>query len=125
MSDLKNFPAKLQKTRQATLALYFALLVYFAINSFMALGASAAMPVIWLLQTLPLLIFLPGLVQGKARSYAWMSFVVLLYFVHGVLLAFDAQRRWLGLVEVTLCVLMFICLIVFIRRYRSHFQAPL
>lgn len=125
MADLKDFPANLQQSRQLTLGLFYALVAYFAINSYMALGISAATPVIWLVQVLPLLIFLPGLLRGKVRSYAWMSFVVLLYFVHGVLLAFDAQRRWLGVVEVTLCVLMFVCLIVYIRRYRAHFQAPL
>lgn len=125
MPDLSNFSADLIRARQITLALYYALLVYFAINSFLALGPSAALPVVWSIQTVALLLFLPGLHQGKARSYAWMSFVVLLYFVHGVLLAFDAQRRWLGLTETVLCVLLFTSLIIYIRRYRAHFQVPI
>jgi len=91
----------------------------------MALGFSLAMPVIWLLQILPLLIFLPGMLSGRARSHAWLSFVILLYFVHGVLLAFSAERRWLGITEVILCSLLFIGLIVHIRRYRDHYQTPL
>ena len=122
MPELREFPAKLVQIRSLIIVLYSALLVYFAINSYMALGLSVALPVIWLLQTLPLLIFLPGLLKGKARTYAWLSFAILLYFIHGVLLAFDEQRRWLGVVEVTLCVLIFVYLVLFIRSYRDYFQ---
>lgn len=122
MPELKEFPTKLTQIRLILIMLYSALLAYFAINSYMALGVSPALPVIWLVQTLPLLIFLPGILKGKARTYAWLSFVVLLYFIHGVLLAFDEQRRWLGVIEVTLCVLMFVYLVLFIRNYRDHFQ---
>ncbi len=125
MPDPSTFPAKLAQTRLIILSLYSALLAYFAVNSFLALGVSAALPVIWLVQTIPLLIFLPGLRSGKARSYAWLSFVILLYFIHGVLLAFDAQRRILGMIEVLLCVLLFVALIFFIRQYREHFNTSI
>jgi uncharacterized membrane protein len=122
MPELNDFPPQLAQTRRYILTLYYALLVYFAVNSVAALGASIAVPVVWLLQTVPLLIFLPGLRRGNARSYAWLSFVILLYFIHGVLLAFDAQRRVLGFIEVLLCVALFVYLILFIRAYRTHFN---
>lgn len=122
MPEVNEFPAKLARIRLILITLFAALVAYFAINSYMALGLSPALPVIWIVQTLPLLIFLPGLLKGKARTYAWLSFVVLLYFIHGVLLAFDEQRRWLGVIEVSLCVLMFVYLVLFIRNYRDHFQ---
>ena len=84
-----------------------------------------ATPVIWLIQTLPLLIFLKGLLQNNLRTYAWMCFVVLLYFTHGVLLAFDPPRRWLGVTEIVLCTIMFVAMILYIRQYREHFKRGL
>lgn len=36
---------------------------------------------VWLVRVLPLLIFLPGMLADKPRSYIWLCFVCLLYFV--------------------------------------------
>ena len=102
---------------------FFGLLLYFLVSTVvMTTGITLATPVIWLIQTLPLLIFLKGLVQNNPRTYAWMCFVVLLYFTRGVLLAFDPSRRWLGGTELVLCVIMFVAMILYIRRYRDHFK---
>ena len=78
-----------------------------------------------LLQTLPLLIFAPGLQRTRLRTYGWMSFVVLLYFTHGVLVAFRPEQLTQGLIEVLLCVALFTFLILFIRQYREHYKTPL
>ena len=108
------------------LSAYFGLPLYFLVNTAMvSSGITLATPVIWLIQTLPLLIFLKGLVQNNLKTYAWMCFVVLLYFTHGVLLAFDPARRWLGVTETLLCVTMFVALILFIRQYQIHFKVRL
>ncbi|GAB5498856.1 MAG: DUF2069 domain-containing protein [Pseudohongiellaceae bacterium] len=116
-------PAKIALTRRLVLANFYALLVYFALNSVLSLPElSLAMPVIWLLQTLPLLIFLPGLLRTRPRSFAWLSFVILLYFMHAVLLAFEPERRWLGVLEALLCTSLFTLLVIFIRQYRDHYQ---
>lgn len=116
-------PADIARTHRLVLANFYALLVYFALYTVLSLPEpSLAMPVIWLLQTGPLLIFLPGLLRQRPRIYAWLSFVILLYFMHAVLLAFDPARRWLGILEALLCTSMFILLVVFIRRYRNHYQ---
>jgi uncharacterized membrane protein len=37
--------------------------------------------VIWLGALLPLLIFLPGMLRDRLRSYIWLCFVSLLYFI--------------------------------------------
>lgn len=118
-----TLPASIARTHRLVLANFCALLLYFALNTALSLPElSLAMPVIWLLQTLPLLIFLPGLLRQRPRIYAWLSFVILLYFMHAVLLAFDPARRWLGVLEALLCISMFIVLVVFIRQYRQHYQ---
>ena len=37
--------------------------------------------IIWLGRALPLLIFLPGMLRDNLRSYIWLCFVSLLYFI--------------------------------------------
>jgi uncharacterized membrane protein len=44
--------------------------------------------VVWLAFLLPLLIFLPGMVRDNLRSYIWLCFVSLLYFMRLVLALF-------------------------------------
>lgn len=121
MSD-ETLPASIRRAHGLVLASYIGLLVYFAVNSVLALGGlRLTTPVIWLIQTAPLLIFARGLFTRRLRSHAWLSFVVLLYFTHGVLLAFDPARRGLGITESLLCVALFSSLVWFIRGYRNHF----
>lgn len=116
-----ELPQSLQQSKLAVLVACYGLLLTFLVGSIAAIGQlSLATPVIWLIQTVPLLIFMPGLHRGRPRSYAWVSFVVLLYFMHGVLAAFDPARRLLGIIEIFLCVFLFVAVIVFIRKYRGE-----
>ncbi|MEE4190896.1 MAG: DUF2069 domain-containing protein [Halieaceae bacterium] len=43
---------------------------------------------IYLLRILPLAVFLPGLIRDQARTYIWLCFVILLYFLTVVLRLF-------------------------------------
>lgn len=36
---------------------------------------------VWLLKLLPLLVFLPGMLRDNLRSYIWLCFVCLVYFM--------------------------------------------
>lgn len=38
----------------------------------------------WLIQTIPLLMFVPGLLRENHRSYSWLCFVVLIYFIPAI-----------------------------------------
>lgn len=127
MNEFTNeLPQNIQRTRIAVLAIYYALLAYFALNAVIVFEEiRLASVVIWLIQIMPLLLFVVGLHRARLRTFAWLCFVVLLYFMHGVIVAFQPQRLWLGLIEVTLCSLLFILLILFIRQYREHYRVPL
>ena len=74
---------------------------------------------------IPLLPFAIGLHRQQIRIYAWLCLVVLLYFTHGVLVLFDPLRVWLGVIEVNLCIALFGCLVIFIKRYREYYQVNL
>ena len=95
---------------------YCALLGLFLINSLTALDQfSLAIPVIWLLQSAPLLGFARAVRRKNAQQLIWLSLVVLLYFMHGVLVAFDPARRIVGAAELGLSVLLFCAHLLYLR----------
>lgn len=57
---------------------YIALLVVFTLNYFINDNVKL---VTWLVSLFPLLIFIPGLLKPKHRTYSWMCFVLLMYFL--------------------------------------------
>jgi len=121
-----KLPPNLQRTKILTLLAFYGLIAYFLITSLRVLASpNFTTLVIWIIQICPLLLFLSGLHRNNLRTYAWLTFVCLLYFSHAVLVSFNPDRLYFGLVEVALCCLLFVSLIVFIRQYRNHFQVPL
>jgi len=126
MTSSNNLPPSIELLRKSLLAAYYALLIYFVFSSLMVFGEfRPASLAIWLIQVIPLLIFAQGLHYANLRTYGWVSFVILLYFIHGVLIAFQPGQFWLGLVETILCTVIFVLLILFIRQYRDHYQVSL
>ena len=77
----------------------------------------------WLaLKALPLCIPLAGFLKNRMYTYRWVSLMVWLYFTEGVVRAWSdpAPSKWLALLEVVLCLVLFIACIVHIRmRLRS------
>jgi|TARA_B100000315_G_C14283066_1_gene453914 uncharacterized membrane protein len=119
-------PATVKRWQRLVLASYCGLIASFGINSALAVGfGNVSLLVIWFIQVFPLLLFAIGLHRQRVRTYTWLCLVVLLYFMHGVLVLFDPLRVWLGVIEVNLCVALFGCLVMFIRRYREHYQVNL
>jgi uncharacterized membrane protein len=56
---------------------------------------------------LPLLLPLPGLLAGRARTYVWTALLSLLYLLHGlVTLISSPAERQLGLAEASLALLL-------------------
>lgn len=70
--------------------------------------------VVWLVLSLPLLIFLPGLWRGGIRSFAWLSFVSMLYFAQAVTAIF-AGPRFMNVLELSASVALFVCTLLFVR----------
>ena len=120
-------PRPIAALRKTILCLFSALLVLIFFKNLYVLSALGVIffCAIYLIQTIPLLLFLPGLYQTRLRSYAWLSFVILLYFMRGILTAFETKTRLIGLSEVLICTLLFCCIVLFIRRYRGHYKTPL
>lgn len=114
--DKNQTPIVLNLSYKCIVGSYYALLMLFLINGLTALEKfSLAVPVIWLLQSAPLLGFERAIRKKNAQHFIWLSLVVLLYFMHGVLVAFDPVRRIAGFAELGLSILLFSALLSYLR----------
>lgn len=111
--DYKAWAAWVRRGALASTAL---LLIVIAIETLLApSGGRQPNVVVWCALSLPLAIFLPGLWRGGLRSYAWASFVSLLYFAQAVTALFVVEQRLLDRVDLLASVTLFICTLLFIR----------
>lgn len=78
--------------------------------------------VVWGIQLLLMLVFLPGLVQQNVRTHAWLTFVLLGFFIASVSTAF-ACGSVLTIVEVFITVILFIAAMLFIRWRSKQLRA--
>lgn len=101
---------------------------YLSLASFLALAALlliwnlgyAAVPstLLWAVlafQLLPLLLLAPGIIGGHPRTHSWACFVVNLYFIQGVLAAFDPSKQLFGWLEILLSLTLFTSALLYTR----------
>lgn len=71
----------------------------------------------WVIKILPLLPALPGLLKNRMYTYRWLSLLVWLYFTEGVVRATSETglSASLALLEVVLCVALFVACTLHIR----------
>lgn len=70
---------------------------------------------IWLFKTLPLLLFIPGLIKRAHKPAAWLSYMSMLYFILAVLLAFTPGASAWGWGMVFSSLTLFISSMLFTR----------
>ena len=64
------------------------------------------------------------MLAGNARTHAWCCFVINLYFIQGVLGAFDPNRMLYGWLQSILSVALF-CAALLYTRYRFQYDRKL
>ncbi|MDO9360637.1 MAG: DUF2069 domain-containing protein [Polaromonas sp.] len=74
------------------------------------------------LKVLPLCIPLAGLLKNRMYTYRWLSLMVWLYFTEGVVRAWSdkAPGNYLAMVEVLLCLLLFVACALHVRVRLKH-----
>ena len=80
----------------------------------------------WLvLKALPLCIPLAGLLKNRMYTYRWVSLVVWLYFIEGVVRAWSdkAPSNYLAMVEIVLCVTLFVACAAHVRLRQANARA--
>lgn len=108
-------------SRWLTLAAYFALLALLMLWQ-TVLAPSTVLPVSVVLLVLvgPLLFPLRGLLHGRPYTHAWTSFLVLIYFIHGIVEAWsDPAVRILAALEIVFSVLLYTGAVLY-ARYRGR-----
>jgi uncharacterized membrane protein len=94
------------------------LLLLFTLNLVLSPGGSVGL---WLMQTVPLLLTLPGQYHRQSRPLQWLGFLLLFYLLAGILQAFNPLPilRMLGLCLTALAFLLFVLLLA-IMKSRKH-----
>lgn len=116
---LLNFSPKSMSPKRS---LYITLSGYFALLLLLILWHGFIYPADkqpWLILAFiiaPLLFPLKGLLNEKPYTYAWTSFVILLYFMHGVVETWaNEEQRLYAVIEVYLSVQIYIGAIYYAR----------
>ena len=77
--------------------------------------------IVWLIiQVLPLLAVVPGVLTKHINSYFFTIVVAMMYFVHGVMVAATEPLRWLGLIEVVFSLALVTVATYLLRRLRAE-----
>lgn len=105
---------------RATLLLYFTLLVVITISVPLRPAASVT---VWLIQVVPLLLFLPGMLKKNWRTFIWLCFLLLLYFLVAVLNIFSPSVLVIDYLETALICCLFICAMLFCRWHQRYLNA--
>jgi len=116
LPSLEWLAPRVRVTRALSLACFFGLIALLVVNNlWFADLHGARVEVIMAIELIPLLLLLPGMLMGSARAHAWTCFVVNIYFIKGVLAAFDPARAVFGWVEVLVSLALFISGLLFVR----------
>ena len=118
-----KIPHSVQLSHRVVLFTFYGLLLTFTVKAILSVVSGSsfiAMLVVLIIQCLPLLIFIPGMRAGHLRTYAWLSFVSLIYFIPAVLTAFTPESFYYGLWLALLCTGLFAGLVAYINLARKH-----
>ena len=99
--------------------LFWLLLLGFILQQVLSELRFNAPPQLLVIQLLPLVIFLPGIARDNLRSFVWLSFVVLAYFVSAILALFARSDDGFAIAGVALLVMLFTVIALYIR-YRGR-----
>tara|TARA_R110002094_G_scaffold218472_1_gene190057 strand:- start:2142 stop:2576 length:435 start_codon:yes stop_codon:yes gene_type:complete len=129
MAMIKNklSPEQLQQrvsaSGWATRVQLLGLILVFALWTFWINPPGEANPlVIWLVQSLLLLAFIPSIFSGRPRPHIWLCFVILLYFCMGAVYAYGGSS--LGILMTLLSSGIF-CSAMLYARWKSLYNGLL
>jgi uncharacterized membrane protein len=108
-----------KRCRTILLLSYFSLLIVVSLNTLVWPSCSRSPNgVIWGIQILLLVMFLPGILKQNVRAHAWLTFVLLGFFMASVSTAFACTSA-LTILEVVFTAILFIAAMMYIR-WRSR-----
>ena len=80
----------------------------------------------WALKVLPLCLPLAGLLKNRLYTYRWVSLVVWLYFIEGVVRGWSDKPpgNYLAMLEIALCLTLFVACTAHVRLRLAHPHEP-
>lgn len=110
MSNSSHYDFPHAKTRaQAGQAVTLAAIAVLVLNALaQQLAAGAIHWLFLLIQCVPLLVFVPGIRANYHRTYSWLCFVVLFYFIVGVTNVMSPLADSFGWIQLVASVCLFI-----------------
>lgn len=111
---------KLVVARTISWLLYGGLIIAYSIWQLTRTGGPSYF--FWAVQLLPLLLVLPGIKANYPRSYIWLCFLLLLYFVKGVDGVISPSRAWIDYLVLSVSVILFISSMLTSRWLQQHFS---
>lgn len=111
-----NLEARVTWSYRTTLALLALFLGLMAVGTLWIVPSDREASLsVWALASLPLLVFFPGLVRRNFRSYIWLCFVLLLYFLKLVLNLWHPLVSWVDWALVMTLVGLYVSAMLFAR----------
>ncbi len=109
-------------TRLLTLIGYFGLLVLLMLwYTWLAPSDTIPKSVVLVIFVGPLLLPLRGLLHGRPYTHAWASFLIWIYFIHGVMEAYATpEHRLLASLEIILSLTMYTGTVFYARLQSRH-----
>jgi uncharacterized membrane protein len=111
-----DYGRRATRSRSVSLACFALLLLTITVDVF---GREEIEPrmrtLLWLIQSLPLLLFLPGLLRGRWKTYLWLCFALLMYFLFAMNRLFSTQGGVLDACRLAAIVALFAAATLFAR----------
>ena len=101
--------SRVQYCYYAALAGYFGLFfLHMGWHTLLAPSKTFPVAMLLILSITPLLLPLMGFLHGKSRSHAWMAYISLIYFIHGVVeTGATSSDRLYAMAEILFSLLLF------------------
>lgn len=115
LEDTQELANRIRIMRYSVIASWTGLVLLLTYTSWAMTPEGARPLVIWLIQCGPLLLFLPGLWKGLIRAHLWLCFLILFYFIQGVLAAFRPDELIVGVLEIVFTLDLFVAATMYCR----------
>lgn len=107
---------KQKLARIASLTLLAALTVLLSVWYLLVTDLHGARPwVILGIHLVPLALVAPGMILGQPRAHAWACYILNIYFIQGVITAFEPGRMTYGILEAVTSALLFTSCMMYTR----------
>jgi uncharacterized membrane protein len=88
------------------------------------MGTVRAPWIIWVAVLLPLVIFVPGMLRDNLRSFIWVCFVSLLYFMRLVVSLFANPGNPVAIIGMVAVVMLFCSAMMYVRWRAQALRMP-